>query len=286
MISKLLEVRGMTEIVSEIKKIINDNDIDLYGFAPVERLDESPEDMHPRTILPTAKTVISLGLGITEGVTRMNRASFNKLPSGMYSYMMFGYVLINQRLNEVAYDITRLLEKHSYVTVPIPASPPNNYYNHQGLMSNKHVAVAAGLGEFGWSSLFVNKTYGPRVRLVSILTEAELEPTPLYDGEPICQPEKCGYKCVKVCPVGAISKNEEVSIVIGEKSVKYALIDKWRCMLSFSVPKEDIPDKVTPEDFLSLRDKGDPWKALTKASVGRASTCGKCLSFCPINEKF
>jgi len=273
-------------MIEEIKSAIQSCGIDLYGFAPVERLKGAPDDLHPAAILPTARTVISLAIGITEGVARMNRLSFSRLPGGIYSYMMFGYVQINQRLNEAAYEITRLLEKRKYITVPIPASPPNNYYNHQGLMSNKHAAVAAGIGEFGWSSLVVNRIYGPRLRFVSILTEAELEASPLYSGEPICQPEKCGYKCARVCPVEAISQSEEVSISIGDKKLRYALIDKWRCFLGNIVPKEELPESITPEDYLRLRHKADPWVELAKASVGRASTCGKCLTFCPINEKF
>jgi hypothetical protein len=45
--------------------------------------------------------------------------------------------------------------------------------------------VAAGLGEFGLNNLLLTPQYGPRVRLESMITTAELAPDPLCEG-PIC----------------------------------------------------------------------------------------------------
>ena len=59
-----------------------------------------------------------------------------------------------------------------------------------GFFSQRHAAVRAGLGEFGLSGLVINPQYGPRVRYVSIITEAELEPDPLLT-EKVCMRGKC-----------------------------------------------------------------------------------------------
>ena len=38
-------------------------------------------------------------------------------------------------------------------------------------------ATAAGVGEIGWSKVFLTPDYGPRVRIGTILTDAELDHT-------------------------------------------------------------------------------------------------------------
>jgi hypothetical protein len=40
------------------------NDIDLIGFAPVERFENAPIGRRPTDLLDGAKTVIRLGIGI------------------------------------------------------------------------------------------------------------------------------------------------------------------------------------------------------------------------------
>jgi epoxyqueuosine reductase len=55
-----------------------------------------------------------------------------------------------------------------------------------GIFSMRHAAVRAGLGEFGLNNVVVTPRYGPRVRFNALVTEAELEPTPL-PAEQICR---------------------------------------------------------------------------------------------------
>jgi epoxyqueuosine reductase len=64
------------------------------------------------------------------------------------------------------------------------------------------VATRAGLGWIGKSDLFVSNVFGPRLRLVSILTNTPLE----CDAEPI-EKSRCGNckLCMNKCPAGAIN---------------------------------------------------------------------------------
>ncbi len=66
-------------------------------------------------------------------------------------------------------------------------------------ISHKAVARMAGLGWQGKSLLLINPEYGPRVRLVTILTDMPLTP----DG-PV--KNRCGacLECVQACPASAI----------------------------------------------------------------------------------
>lgn len=52
--------------------------------------------------------------------------------------------------------------------------------------------------------------FGPRQRFISIVTNAPIEPDPVYNGK-ICK--RC-FKCVEVCPVKAISKTEGIEYLL------------------------------------------------------------------------
>jgi len=69
-----------------------------------------------------------------------------------------------------------------------------------GDLSHKHAAVACGLGSFGLNNLVISPGWGPRIRLATILTNAELK----YDR--ILQENPCHdcVECVKICPVHAL----------------------------------------------------------------------------------
>ena len=68
-------------------------------------------------------------------------------------------------------------------------------------LPHKTVATLAGVGWIGKCSLLVTERYGSAVRLVSVLTDAQL---PV--GTPVTQ-SSCGdcRECVDACPVGALT---------------------------------------------------------------------------------
>ena len=47
----------------------------LVGVAPLERMDASPPDLHPRRLMPDARSIISLGFRINEGVIALDSAT-------------------------------------------------------------------------------------------------------------------------------------------------------------------------------------------------------------------
>ena len=95
-------------------------------------------------------------------------------------------------------------------------------------LSHIHAAAAAGLAEIGWSGLAITPEFGSRCRFISIVTDAELEPTPMYDGPPLC--DMC-MECVKHCPTASLRKElgEPYVVKIGNKTYRYANKNMWRC---------------------------------------------------------
>ncbi|MCK4274656.1 MAG: hypothetical protein KAW90_07155, partial [Dehalococcoidales bacterium] len=98
--------------------------------------------------------------------------------------------------------------QHTGLGHPVMAAP-------LGFFSQRHAAVRAGLGEFGFSGLVITPQYGPRVRYVSIITEAELEPDPLLT-EKVCMRGKCGGeagpKCQQKCANGALKLRPDADL--------------------------------------------------------------------------
>lgn len=83
----------------------------------------------------------------------------------------------------------------------------------------------AGLGEFGWSKVFLTPEFGPRVRFAVLLTDAELEPDPIYEGK-IC--DRCKM-CVRNCHGHAISMDESVKITVAGHEIEFAKLDEMAC---------------------------------------------------------
>ena len=105
---------------ARIIELAQAGDIDLVGFAPVERFQNAPEGRRPTDLLDGAKTVISLGIGIPRGVWGANRKAYGGLRSAIYIYMIHGYNVLNTLLNQSAFRIAKFLERQDHVGLPVP----------------------------------------------------------------------------------------------------------------------------------------------------------------------
>ncbi|MBW2109555.1 MAG: epoxyqueuosine reductase, partial [Deltaproteobacteria bacterium] len=109
------------------------------------------------------------------------------------------YQTANRMLDDIAFRVARDLQHEGFNSLPIPASQVLDRTRWRGAISHKAVARMAGLGWQGKNLLLITPAFGPRVRLVTILTDAPLAP----DG-PI--KNRCGncMLCRDACPVEAI----------------------------------------------------------------------------------
>ena len=97
------------------------------------------------------------------------------------------------------------------------------------MMDYRIAAVAAGLGEFGYSKVFLNPEFGPCVRYVAILTDAPLEPDPLFDGQ-LC--DRC-MACARECSGQAISETETESITVAGRRIEWGKLDTQKCSVGY-----------------------------------------------------
>ncbi len=116
----------------------------------------------------------------------------------MYDFHI--YRTVNDLLDGMADRIATELQGAGFRAVPVPTSLAVDPTGFKGAISHKLVARAAGLGWIGRSCLLITPQAGPRVRLVSVLTDA-----PLPTGSPLAR--GCGRCriCVDYCPAGAFT---------------------------------------------------------------------------------
>ncbi|HZK43165.1 MAG TPA: 4Fe-4S double cluster binding domain-containing protein [Syntrophomonadaceae bacterium] len=120
-------------------------------------------------------------------------------PDKQLSFNNYCYHAVDYFQNTAAVRLSRMIEKEGFKAYPVPASYGVYAEKLAGLVSHKLVANAAGLGWIGKNGLFLTPQDGPRVRLATILIDANL-----VTGQPMLS--KCGTCtiCIDKCPAIAI----------------------------------------------------------------------------------
>ena len=180
----------MQKMKKEMEDRLREWGADLVGVADTARLagiGTRPDDLldgWPRAVC----MAVRLADGIVDQVTHG--------PTELYSQH---YSRVNGLLDDIAIRLSAWLQSRGGRALPIPASQILCEETFVSYLSHKAVAIAAGLGWQGKSLLLVTPRHGPRVRLVTVLTDLDLAPdAPLKN--------RCGTctACADACPAGAI----------------------------------------------------------------------------------
>jgi len=140
---------------------------------------------------------ISLGIALNDSIVDQLPRHKEVSVARTYDYL---YYTVNQSLDRMALHLSAILNENGFQTLLIPASDTIDNKKVHGLFSHKLSARLAGLGWIGPSCLLITPELGPRVRWVTVLTDALLE-----SSNPI--PNQCGEckKCVEACPPNAFT---------------------------------------------------------------------------------
>lgn len=208
------------------------------GIANIERFKSAPRMMHPCNIFPDCKSVITI-------VQPIPRGSYRGITEGTHwaNYTFYSYNRLNTLFRPmVTYETACFIEDNGFEAVPVyPGVPERAGINvpvaegrppREINLQVRIAAVACGMGEIGWSKVFMTRKFGPRVRLGTILTDAELEPDPLMKPGTLCN--RC-MRCVKDCPGGAIPRVGErpaIKIKIDDVEYEWGDVHMGRCTLT------------------------------------------------------
>jgi len=254
----------------KVKRYAKSCGADVVGIGSMDRFEGAPKQMDPRYIFPEAKSIIVMGFRHLRGV-------FRGTEEGTFftSYASMGYASINYvRQPLVLWNVARMIEDEGYEAIPIPNNFPFTNTNVVGrnpeltgkmneqrsrpvspdkpapdvFIQLRIAAFIAGLGEIGYSKMFLTPEFGPRQRLAAIITDAPLTPDPIFEGK-LC--DRC-MNCVTACTVGAIPHIRErrtVKIKVAGREIEWADIDYNKCSIGFcGASKEYNPFMITEED--------------------------------------
>ncbi len=169
-----------------------------WGVADLNALaDRYPDLMERIGDVPVIRAFV-----VAMRVHRAVLATIRGRPNALY---MHHYRQINYKLDRIALECGALLERHGWLGLPIAASQTITRKPMLGHISHRLLAQWAGLGWRGRNNLLVTPEYGAQVRLVSILTDAPLEPAApvLVSGCGSCR------ACLDACPARAIREDVE-----------------------------------------------------------------------------
>ena len=203
--------------------------VDLIGIASVDRFENAPNEGKPQYYMHDAKSVVVIGSRVLETMCNVH-GSYEELGKTIGPYIWYGYAVMNWSLSWIAIQLSKTLEEKGYKALPFPPTGFIYRDSQKGLPDfyHKHAAVAAGLGEFGLNGLLLTPQFGARQRIVSIITNAPLEPDPMYNGSRLCNPKECNNTCIKICPMKAFD-NKNISVNIGGKIYEYRVLDSLLC---------------------------------------------------------
>jgi epoxyqueuosine reductase QueG len=240
-----MNIEELTQLVKEQAQQIG---FDLLGIADADdpQFDRAPQGHKPAEYLAGARSVIIGGKEILDEILQTT-------PSTMYGKH---YQQINTWLLQAADLLSRFIRNYDFKAMWFPETDDKEYFKEQrdsGMeayspsFSHISAATAAGLGVRGKVGVVLTPQFGPRQRLISVITTAPLIADPKFEGE-LCldriEPGKCGDKCIKVCQA---SQSGALKVWPEEGGV-----DMFRC------------------NFGPLRNKG--------------LACGMCIKVCPVGK--
>jgi ferredoxin len=286
----------------DVKKYARSLGADAVGIAPIERWEGSPIQMDPRQIMPEAKSVIAMAFRVMRGSLRGVEegtffSNYSSMGYGGLTYLYMPLVVIN---------LSKFIEDEGYESLPMGHQSDWRSIGATGdlrpgysravepgrakpdvMVHLRIAAYLAGLGEIGFSKVFLTPEFGPRQRIGLVITDMPLDPTPIYDGPPLCN--RC-MACAKDCPGDAIPTDKTVKVSLGGNEVEWSDIDCDACNVAFRGAIED--ESVTPEESYmgeARLTKPAPWSPFSKKprnlyNTGQAVCGGRgCMRACMIS---
>lgn len=253
-------------LTSDVKRLAVDEGADLVGVAGVDAFEQAPEGCRPWDILPGARAVVAAAKHVPKGV----------LESPNLRVYRSSARFTEERLNGISHQIAYYLESRGYLASPVQPDVPIDMQRPVpifGDLSHKHAAAEAGLGCIGTSTLLITPKFGPRLRLVSVVTDAPLEAGTKLE-EDFCR--GCS-QCLEACPAGAIQEGGG--------------IDKGKCI------RTCMPSGVGGllrflREFVETEDKEERVKKLRDPRLldfhqylrTGGYACAQCLKVCPVGK--
>jgi epoxyqueuosine reductase len=232
---------------------------DLVAIGNIERWEGAPAQQDPRQIMPEARSIVAMAFRVMRGSLRGIEegtffSNYSAMGYGGLTYLYIPMTVIN---------LAKFIEDHGKEAIPYGHQSDWRAIDNGGRLRRDfsvpvapgraapdvavHLRIAAylcGLGEIGWSKMFLTRRFGPRQRLGIVITEAALDPDPVLKPGTLCN--RC-LACVRDCPAGAISGDRSVKVRLGGHDVEWSDIDIGRCDFCFRGAERKEADDGLPD---------------------------------------
>ncbi|WP_321505684.1 4Fe-4S double cluster binding domain-containing protein [uncultured Methanoregula sp.] len=188
----------MSEDIDErIRNLAHTLDMDYFGVADLPPARDFIHAQGGERVSRYPRGVV-LGMALQDSLVDLLPEQDKE---GAILYKHSSYDVVNLALDQAALRVANLLRRAGFMAFPVPASKRTDDEHISAVFSQKLTPHLAGLGWIGKSCLLVTPDHGPRVRWVTVLTDAPLKPT----GSPL--KPRCGEctLCVDICPVQAFT---------------------------------------------------------------------------------
>lgn len=218
---------------------------DAVGIGNIGRWATAPLQMDPKQIMPECKSIIGM-------VFRVERGSLRGIEEGTYfsNYSAMGYGGITYLyMPMTVINLSKFIEDQGYEAIPMGhqsdwrAIDSTGYVHEQYsrpvrsgqatpdiMIQLRIAAYLCGLGEIGFSKMFLSPQFGPRNRVGIVLTDLELEPDPIYGGPKLCN--RC-MACVRACPGQCFPTDKTVKVNLAGHEVEWSDLDMSKCATAF-----------------------------------------------------
>jgi epoxyqueuosine reductase QueG len=253
----------MTGLRDEVVRIAREKDVDLVGVARVEEIELAHPPRPADDLLPGAKSAVVFAGALLSGALNCPRGTKGAIKDAQVAY---------DRMEHAGAAVGRFLEAKGHRCYLPPASMPVDVIKHKGTghyaaeWSHRQAAIAACMGVKGLNNLLITPEYGPYVRLGSMLTTAEIEPTSRELPDDLCS--RC-MKCVEACPVDALDKDPEALPRLNQPACKFNYIRPYL----MPTPWQTVKSLFTTPGFAVT--------GFQYAMEGYYFSCAECQRVCP-----
>jgi Fe-S-cluster-containing hydrogenase component 2 len=252
-----------------LKRLSLEAGADDVGLVEIDRPELVEERVNIEAVFPHAKTLVSF-------VCRMNR---DPIRSPARSIANLEFHQTTDRINEVAQRIVAALHERGFRAINPAAGFPmemDRFPDRIWVVSEKTVAVAAGLGQMGIHRNVIHPIFGNFILLGVVITDAEVtQHAGPIDYNPCLE---CKL-CVAACPVGAISDdghfNFSACFTHNYREFMGGFID-WVETVAGSDGAAAYRRKVRDSETASM------WQSLSSGANYKAAYC---MAVCPAGEE-
>jgi len=292
----------------EVKDFVLSRGAIAAGIANLNSLKAGPPSVYLNYKLPGAKSAISFALPFNKDYIRAFLSKQDRLPHEQDNLQT------NIRSTELSWQLAEFIQKAGFEARGISSNlkyrkevPGWEIAMHPDI-SHRYIAVASGVGSFGWSGNVGIKGLGTAIILGTCLTKAELDPDePVPEDKKFC--DLCKL-CVSACAVEMFEKDKEVSVILGGRTFSHSarksnLLCQFCCGGFTGLAKSGKWSTWSPGRFSIPEKSDDLLKELLRAislynkrpampggythpafgGIRQYMTCGNCQIVCWGNKK-